>query len=458
MASCTLSCEQLLALASDLSPERELVLALLEHHLEVCEPCRSRLAEGLTRKQPPTDLAGIVSRAVDLAQLQANRLSRLEATAQSEFKELLRLSPAQRRFKINRSFTRYKNPVLADLLVEESKRRVHGDPYEAYELAESAQDVALRLSHTEYGRPWAMTCLARAHAHRANALRVAGEMRRAETTLVFALQVFEHDGNADPFTHAELLSLVSALRREQRRFSEAETFLDTVHRIYVACGQWSLVAPVLITRGVLLFEACEVERAIEAVSEALELLDPVKDARTYLGAQHNLVDYLQEVGRFEEARERLSTLRDLYNKHGDRSLELRRQWVEGRIARGLGELTEAESILGAARKGFLQAKLPFDAALVNLDLALLYLAQNRTDEVQQHAAEAIPVFLAQSIHREAVAAVLLVQEALRRKSITTGMLSDLLDSLRRTHIGGLEAPAPSRLQRLQQRVAANAAS
>jgi tetratricopeptide (TPR) repeat protein len=458
MASCTLSCEQLLALASDLTPDRELVLALLEHHLEVCEPCRLRLAEALTRRQAPTDLAGVVCRAVDLAQLQANRLSRLEATAQAELKELLRLSPAQRRFKVNRSFTRYKNPVLADLLIEESKRRVHGDPYEAYELAECAQDVALRLSHTEFGRPWAMTCLARAHAHRANALRVAGEMRRAETTLVFALQVFEHDGNADPFTHAELLLLVSALRREQRRFAEAETFLDTVHRIYVACGQWSLVPPVLITRGVLLYEACEVERAIEAVSEALVLLDPVKDGLSYLGAQHNLVDYLQEVGRYEEARERLSSLQDLYRKHGDRNLELRRLWVEGRIARGLGELAEAEAIFGAARKGFLAARLPFDAALVNLDLALLFLEQDRAEEVQRLAVEAIPVFLAQSIHREAVAAVLLVEEALRRKAITTGMISNLLDSLRRTHVGGLETPAPSRLQRMQQRAAANAAS
>ena len=60
----------------------------------------------------------------------------------------------------------------------------------------------------------------------------------------------------------------------------------------------------------------------------------------------------------------------------------------------------------------------YDAAIVSLDLAILYLRQERTADVRQLAEEILPVFQIQDVHREAVAAIALFQEAARQDQLT----------------------------------------
>src|SRR5262249_14761208 len=161
-----------------------------------------------------------------------------------------------------------------DLLIEESRRRVVEDPFEAFGIAQCAHDVALRVSLDELGRSWTMTCIARANAHIGNTLRATGDLKRAEQILTGALALFDEDGNGDPLTEAELLNLFASLRSDQRKFLEAESYLDMAKGLYDQCEEPLLSARILVQKGVVLFDAGEPERAIQAVQAAFPALIP----------------------------------------------------------------------------------------------------------------------------------------------------------------------------------------
>ena len=224
----------------------------------------------------------------------------------------------------NRAFTRFRNPALVDLLVEESRRLVVRDPFAAVELAECAHDAALRVSIDEVGRSWAMTCIARANAHIGNSLRATGELRRSEGVLQGALAHFDADGNGDPLVEAELLRFLASLRSDQRKFVEAEAYLDMAKALYDRCGQALQSARVLVKKGVLLFDAGLPERAIAAVTQALEVVTPAADQHLYLIARHNLTDYLQEVGRYLDSWRSMEALAPLYDQYTDSWTQARR--------------------------------------------------------------------------------------------------------------------------------------
>jgi hypothetical protein len=63
--------------------------------------------------------------------------------------------------------------------------------------------------------------------------------------------------------------------------------------------------------------------------------------------------------------------------------------------------------------------------MASLDLALLYLKEGRTADVLPLAEEMAALFEARDVHREALAAVLLFQEAAERDEVTTGMVREL---------------------------------
>ncbi|HYU32574.1 MAG TPA: hypothetical protein VEW48_10465 [Thermoanaerobaculia bacterium] len=93
-------------------------------------------------------------------------------------------------------------------------------------------------------------------------------------------------------------------------------------------------------------------------------------------------------------------------------------WLRGDIAAGQGDLAAAERAYVGTRDGFIGQGIGYDAAMVSLDLAVLYLRQGRAADVRRIAEEMIPLFQAQDVHREALAALVLFQEAARQDRLT----------------------------------------
>src|SRR5688500_5754879 len=70
-------------------------------------------------------------------------------------------------------------------------------------------------------------------------------------------------------------------------------------------------------------------------------------------------------------------------------------------------------------------KIKHSRSCVRMDLALLYLRQGRPAELKTLAREMLPIFRSQDIHREAVAALVLFQEAVREEQITAAFVREI---------------------------------
>ncbi|MFP5287675.1 MAG: hypothetical protein ACLGI9_18205, partial [Thermoanaerobaculia bacterium] len=104
-------------------------------------------------------------------------------------------------------------------------------------------------------------------------------------------------------------------------------------------------------------------------------------------------------------------VRDLYEEFDDDLILLRVGWQQGQLLRDLGHLRAAETVLLEARAGFQERNLVRQAAMVSLDLAWVYVKLGRFDQLKQTVAEAIPIFTALRVGREALAALLQLQHA-----------------------------------------------
>ena len=185
------------------------------------------------------------------------------------------------------------------------------------------------------------------------------------------------------------------------------------------------------------------EDGIPLLKQALELIDAEQEPRLLLCARHNLIDYLASAGRFLDAQSLYRETRPLYRDFPDAWAQNRRKWVRGKIARGLGQSRLAESLFLAARDGFVGEGLPYDTALVSLELASLYAEQGRTQDLKKLAREMLPIFSSLQIHREALAALTFLRQAIEAEKASVEVVTGVASYLRRArHNPELRFEAP----------------
>ena len=114
----------------------------------------------------------------------------------------------------------------------------------------------------------------------------------------------------------------------------------------------------------------------------------------------------------------------------DEHLAVRQTWLEGRIAFATGQAAEAERAFVQVRAAFAARQDGFDAALVSLDLALLYLDRERMDDLLETVGSAIAVFSAYALHREGLAALVMLRDAVRQKAATAETIERVARFLR----------------------------
>jgi hypothetical protein len=121
--------------------------------------------------------------------------------------------------------------------------------------------------------------------------------------------------------------------------------------------------------------------------------------------------------------------------------KLKAWWLEGRIAAGLGDSEGAEWTFRRVREGLQEAEMPYDAALVSLDLAALWLCQGRTAEIRRLVNELVAVFQAHKIRREALGALLMLKEAVHQDRATVTLIRTVSTELwRHERFPSLKAP------------------
>ena len=91
----------------------------------------------------------------------------------------------------------------------------------------------------------------------------------------------------------------------------------------------------------------------------------------------------------------------------------------------------------AVRSVFVAENNGYDAAMVSLDLGLAYVKQGSVRELKALAEEMYAVFEGQDIHREALAALLLFQQAAREERLTVERVEGFIRYLRKRSCSSL---------------------
>lgn len=344
--------------------------------------------------------------------------ARLAALPGEERRSALRTDPAFRIWP------------FCERLIEEGHRLVHVDLAGAEERADLAVILAEELDPRSYGAPLINDIKARAWACTGEVLRVFSDLRSAEEAFALA-ESFVGEGTGDALEEARILELKAALRRDQQRTAEAHRLLDEVIAIYRQYRDFHLVGRGFVAKGRVYGAANDLEAAVRWLRKGLGLLDPTRERHLELAARHSLMLYLHETGRHQEAWFLLKASRREFQEHGGELLGLRLRWLEGKIQQVLGFLDQAERALSEARAGFIAQGIGFDAASVSLDLAGLYATRGRTAEMRRLAGEMLPIFRSRDLHREAIAALIVFQQAVQMEKLTSPLLDEIRAYLRR---------------------------
>ncbi len=355
--------------------------------------------------------------------------------------------PASRRRLLVRNSRRFQTWSVCQCLIDRSHKLGFSDPQEGLDLAEVATEIADRLDTKHYGPTQVRDMKAAAWSQYANALRVVSDLRKAEEAFGIA-EHFLAGGSGDLLALARLFDLKASLRRAQRQFEDSVALLESAIGLYRKLCDPRREGAALIKLAYVKARQEDFAQAIALVQQGIELLDPVADRRLLTMARANLIDHLTDAGRYLEAQAMLSRARRAQLKDGDRLPLLRLRWVEGKIAAGLGQVDAAERAFVEARQGFIDHAVGYDAALVSLELAELYARQGRTAEMKRLAIEMLPIFRSRDVHREAIAALLVLRQAIEAEAATAAVIGDVRTFLRqardnpRLRFEGTTSPGP----------------
>ncbi len=129
--------------------------------------------------------------------------------------------PVPRQHLLVANSTRFRNPSLCELLIEESHDAGFQDPSRAFELARLGTAVAELLTRETCGGLGVLNSLrCRVWAQLGNALRIQGKLAAAENAFATVQEWIEEE-EVDTLGTARVLDLKASLRRDQRRFAEA---------------------------------------------------------------------------------------------------------------------------------------------------------------------------------------------------------------------------------------------
>lgn len=383
---------------------------LMKHLLTRCEGCLQRflsLAEPLLEEEPWNHVEAVPEDAYDAA--------------------LARAGAAARRFATQR---RREHPApapqggpLCEALLRQSFEERYRDPEKMLLLAQDAARVAEAIPPETClsSAGFVMDLRARALAELGNACRINDRFPEAERAFSRA-RAFLAAGTGSPLLEARILDLEASLLSDRGCFGEAISRLSQVHDFYQVAGDSHLAGRALIKQGINIHYQGFPDQAVHTLEAGLGLVSRSRDARLWATGHEALLHALVDAGEYGQAGRLLlaSGLREAFAAEPLNLLRLR--WVEGKIHAGLGRLKPAERIFASVRGEFRRLGRHYDAALLGLDLAALWLRQGRASEVQALAEEMVATFERLDVHREAQHALDFVREACRRQRATEPMI------------------------------------
>jgi tetratricopeptide (TPR) repeat protein len=385
--------------------ERERVM---HHLLPGCESCSSALRMSGRPARPLSD-------ALDAALDHAFSRVRQEMPARDQafaLFSLLLATPAERRLALVAEAPERVAAGLCRLLIEEVRLATNADPQRMLHLSRLAAAVADRLETAPDASDAAESRIlsdlrGEAWSHLANSLRVTGRLREAERAFTTAERLLAA-GTRAPTLWAEVLRRKASLSSHQRKFKQAIALTAEAAEIFRDLGLSGDVAGCLVKQAIFTGYGGRPEEALDLLAEILASIPQNSDlARQAIQAAAR---FSLDAGRPEEGLALLVEHRQMMEKAAPVAL-LRLSWLHGELAHALRLYRASEVYLLEARKGFSALEMPYEVALVCLELAAVYGETGRQEELRGLAAEMLPIFESLRVKRETLASVILLQRA-----------------------------------------------
>jgi tetratricopeptide (TPR) repeat protein len=412
------------------------------HLLELCPTCRSEwrgtaessllaavpvLAE--TRGLPDgdgeeADPRGVPLGAVGRAQALLTEMRSEARNARQDLARLLSLPAERWPRRVEGAVSRCASRAFAQALLGESRARVRSAPREAAALA-ALVPAALDWTVGRPDLPWARVLVARAAAHRANALRVAGDLLRAAEIFHRLTAELTAEPLADPAAQAEIASLEASLCLGQRQFGQAAELLRRAATYFRQAHDSAGAARVLIKQGNLSRSRGRPELVLPLMTEAADLLDSVESPFLFASTVAGRVNALCDLDRAAEAESLLNAHRGLYSESGDPHTAAFLGFLDGRIALGLGRPDEAAQAFRIARDEHLVLDRDYDAVIASLYLADALLAAGKMSELRDLSADLIPLFRSRGVARETLASLRLLAQAVAAETVSAAVLEEV---------------------------------
>ena len=396
--------------------------ALFAHYLGGCPACRDRLAREI---EPPPDLRGLgpaIGRALDrtpalIQQVAAEKraaarfLARLEGAAE----ERQRLVAANAPPRLRRA--------VCEALVERARGQRHVSVAATLRYAELAVAAAGSLPPGE-----AADARARAWAELGNARRIASDLAGAGAALKEAERIRAAEGS-DPLLEPELLSLRGSLADYERRFREAVRALARAARLCASFGDHRGEARCLLQLAGVRSRAGRPRAGFEPAVRAFRIAHAAEDRHLLLIATQKLIHLALEAGDADLAWTWAQEARPLFERAAPPLDRLRFDWLASRVQAELGLQTEAAAALDGLRARYAAEGLPFEAALISLDLAGIYARLGRRRDLRRLARECVALFRSIGVAREAIVSLALLAQA--EQAEAAALLADLAAAVRR---------------------------
>jgi transcriptional regulator with XRE-family HTH domain len=326
-----------------------------------------------------------------------------------------------------------QNWALAERVCEASIRAAAHKAEDALDLADLALFIAKRVEGNE---GWRSRLEAYCWAHFGNARRVANDLAGADKAFAQAWVLWRAGAKSDPDLLPEwlLFAMESSLRRAQHRFPEALELLERARS-----SPRANEGLILLQKEHVFDQMGNTHEALMALTAAAPFIEASGDTRLLFALRFKTANHLCYLGRCQEASERLPQIRELAVQQGNELYLVRVVWLEARIAASEERREEAMTGLEQVRQAFTARELPYDAALASLELAALYLEEERTADVRNLARAMGWIFQTQGIAREALAALTLFFEAAQRETATVELTRRVAAELER-----MKASAPQK--------------
>jgi tetratricopeptide (TPR) repeat protein len=353
-----------------------------------------------------------------------------EKSPQELLADLAPLNPEEQLILV-RSERRFASPHLVRILVERSHALRYRDPEQMLYLAHLAQTISESCSIEDLGSELRLSDLrAKAWGMYANALRLGSKLVEAEAAFAKA-RLYLTRGTGDPPLKARLREQEASLQIFQRRFDLAIELAEEAGEIYRELGEVHSLASTLVQKAIASLYEGNAEIAARLLNRAIPLIDHEEDPHLLLAACHNLVRCYIDLGCPEQGLKLYFKASELYQEFKDQLIRLRAAWQEGQLLRDLGHLRKAETSLLRARRGFLEQGLPFEVALVALDLSAVYVKLGEFEEVRRTVNETMPIFRSLRVGREALALLLQLQQVADQEYLALDLIRMISAKLER---------------------------